>query len=173
MQITGTFTKIGWNASLDLLTVHQMSLMIHIQNHPNMTCDCQLFAHRRRQTYCSKLLRFAPNGIFFAFHEHTVEFEGINHPLAGKPNDQAALFCLLDVIRFDQVPQEYLVVILGNPMEVMQPQNSVCKSFRRHFSARSQGRHSLVIQKTVRKPIQSGRFTPPLFQIQLYQRNTL
>ena len=48
MQISGTFSEIGRDAAFDLLTVNQVPFVIHIQNQPDMSGNCQLFTHRRR-----------------------------------------------------------------------------------------------------------------------------
>ena len=104
MQVSGTFSEVSWDAALDLLTVNQVPFVIHIQNQPYMSCNGQFFTHRRGQAYSTKLLGFTANGIFFTFYENTIELEGIDHPFTGKTYDQAALFRLLDVICFDQMP---------------------------------------------------------------------
>ena len=89
--------------------------------------SCQLFAYGRGHYHCSQLLPVTANGIFLTFYENTIEFEGFQHPLTGKSNDQTALLCLLDMICCQQMPQEAFILLLGYPVEVVKPQNPVCQ----------------------------------------------
>jgi len=121
VKITGTLAKIGRNTAFDLLAVHKMTLVVNIQYDPNMSGYGQLFAHRRWKAYGAQFLGFAADGVFLTFHKDTIELEGVDHTLTGKPNDQTALLCLMDVGGLNQMLKKHFVVILGNPMEVVEP----------------------------------------------------
>ena len=121
MKIARTLAKIGRDATFDLFAVHKMALVINIQYDPNMTGYGQLFTNGRGQTHGAQLLGFAAYGVFLTLYKYTVEFEGVDHTLSSKSNDQTTLFCLLDMVCLDQVLEKNFVVILGNPMEVVEP----------------------------------------------------
>ena len=133
----------------------------------------QLLPHRGRRNHRTQLLRLAADGVFLAFLKHAVELEGIDDPLPRQPHDQAALFCLLNVVCGDEVPEQHPVVLLGDSVEIVQPQHPVGQRPGGQLAAGGQGGHGLMVQKAERQPVQPGRLHPPLLQIQLHQGNAL
>ena len=147
--------------------------MIHVQHLPDMPRNGQLLPHRGRRDHRTQLLGLAADGVFLAFLEHAVELEGVDDPFPCQPYDQAALLRLLNVVCGDEMPEQHPVVLLRDPVEVMQPQHPVGQRPGGQLAAGGQGGHGLMIQEAKGKPVQPGRLHPPLLQIQLHQGNAL
>ena len=73
----------------------------------------------------------------------------------------------------NEIPEQHLVVLLSNPVEIAEPQHPVRQGRRGHFPVAGQHTHGLVVQEAVGQPVQPGRFHPSFLQIQLDQGNPL
>lgn len=132
-----------------------------------------LFAHRRRLNDRSQLLGVPTHGVFHIFLEHGVELIGTGEPFAGNAHDETAGLSALDVVDLQQMPQQELEILLGDPVEIAERQHTGCQCRRCHFAAGCQGTHGLVVEQAVGQPVQPWRLDPALFQIDLYQGNAL
>ena len=138
-----------------------------------MSRNGQLLPHGRRRNHRTQLLRLAADGVFLTFLKHAVELEGVDDPLPRQSHDQTALLRLLNVVCGDEMPEQHPVVLLRDPVEVMQPQYPVGQRPWGQLTAGSQCGHCLVVQQAERQSVQPGRLHPAFFQIQLHQRNAL
>ena len=146
VQVAGTLAEIGGDAALHLLTVDQAALVVHVQHLPDMPRNGQLLPHGRRRNHRPQLLRLAADGVFLTFLKHAVELEGVDDPLPRQSHDQTALLRLLNVVCGDEMPEQHPVVLLRDPVEVMQPQHPVGQRPWGQLAAGSQGGHGLVGQ---------------------------
>lgn len=60
------------------------------------------------------------DGVLFIFLKHAVKPEGIHHPLPCDAYNQASLLRPLNLAGADQMPQEYFIVLLRDPVKIVQ-----------------------------------------------------
>ena len=140
---------------------------------PHMTGDCNPLPHWRRLHDGSDLLRLTADTVLLVFLKHSVELERVCDPFSGQSDNQSALFCPLDLIRFQQMMQQHFVVFGCDIVEISQRQDAGGELLRRHFPAGGECGHRLVIEQAVGQAAVSRRLDPALLQIQLHQRNPL
>ena len=77
-----------------------------------MSGNGDFLADGRRLDDRSQFLRIPPHRVLLVFLKYSVEAERIDDALAGKPHDQSAVLRPLDVVGFQQMPEQCAEVLL-------------------------------------------------------------
>ena len=87
-----------------------------------MTCDRDFFTFWRRRDYGTKFLRSPADSILLILLKDCIELEAVHDAFSCESDDETAFVCTLDVVIFEQVSEQHLVVLLRYPVKVFQRQ---------------------------------------------------
>ena len=173
VDIPRNIPKIRRDVAFHKRTPDFTPLMIHFVNNPDPTRNGDFISDRRWFDDGSELFGPSMNRVLDILPKDGIEFVVINDPLSGNAENNPTILGTVDMVDFQEMIQKKPVILLTDAVKTAQRQNPGSKLCRCHLPTGSESAHRLMIEETVGQAIHPRRLHKTLFNIKLYQRNSL
>ncbi|MNJ36426.1 hypothetical protein D3C77_312120 [compost metagenome] len=135
-------------------------LAVHFLDLPQSAGQCEAISWRRYGRNASNLLGAVIYRMLFVILEHRVEAEVVYDLLAAKPDNQRAFFCLLNMVRLQQILQQLLELLRLYAAECWQGQHGLRQLGRLCFADAFKRAHRLMVEDAYWLTAQIHRLYP-------------